>query len=278
MIQEVSDSDLEKIKRIAKSGSGGRTMASGVFTGDEAYIDKDSLISARRLFISRLERSLFSVDVSQMEISVFLYYIGEAELLERISRGGFDFHKFVAIDAFGANEADSNFKFIREIAKSITFGIIYGMGLETLAIQIGKSKEEAREFREKYFNLMPKAKIFMEKTIKKVKNRETIYNDYGRRYILPEEDAYKLINYLTQGTAGEIIKENMIEIDKFLIDKKTRMLLQIHDELIFEVPEDEEHLLKKIAKIMQKNSLGIHMNLDIKKCGSNWAGKEDYVL
>jgi len=275
---QLKNEDFERVKRIAKSGAGGRTMASGMFTGDESYIDEKDLISARRLFISRPGTSLFSIDLSQMEVVVFLYYIGETDLLKKIEAGEFDFHDFVAIEALGAKKGGPNFNFIREIAKSITFGIIYGMGLKTLSLQIGKSIEEAKEFRRKYFNAIPKAKKFINEMTSKIENGGAVYNVYGRRYFLDINESYKIINYLVQGTAGEIIKERMIEIDKFLADKKTKMLIQIHDELLIEVPFEEEHYLKNIADIITVNSLGIKMKVDIKKCSGNWACKEKYVL
>jgi len=272
-LESTGDEVLDVARRNAKLGGGGRSAS---FTEIDENADNLLQVSARKLFISRNGASLFSFDISQMEVVVLLFYSKEYELLQKISSGDFDFHIFVAIEALGADKESPNFKLIRDIAKSITFGVLYGMGLNSLAIRIGKSRQEAVILKDKYFKRMPKAKKFIDDILEKAKNGEPISNIYGRRYYILKNEAYKIVNYMIQGTAGEIIKERMNEIAKFLHPFKSRMLLQIHDELIIEIYEDEEYLIPNLVDILSNTSLGFKLKIDVAKCKNDWASKEKY--
>jgi len=239
----------------------------------------DETVAVRNLFVpSRPGSNLFSMDFSQMEVVVLLYFIKDEELLSLVKSEEFDFHVFVAIEALGGNPDDPEFEAIRAIAKSITFGVIYGMGIASLAIQLGKTENEAKMFRQRYYDRIPKAKPFINDLKAKIERGEYVYNGYNRRYVITPDKAYIGINYLVQGTSGDIIKENMIHIDKFLEDKKSKMLIQIHDELLFDIDEEEEEsgIVYQIASIMKTNRLGIPLNVDVKKCKGSWANKEKY--
>ncbi len=278
-LSEASKSKKEFINRMVQSGGGGSSLSSWAVTGDEYYGDDSNIISARRLFIPREGYELFAIDYVQMEVVVFLYYLKEFGLMNKIANHSFDFHDYIAISAFKADKEDKNtFKFFRQIAKGITFGIIYGMGDKSLSVQIGKSLSEAREFKENYFRIMPKAKSFINKMNNLVRKGYTIYSDLGRRYCIPPEKAYLIINYLIQGTAGDITKEVMINLNKFLNNKKSAMLIQIHDEILFEIHNSETNIIPEICKIMSINSLDVPLAVDIKRCIGSWGSKEDYVL
>lgn len=275
--------DMAKVEefmhRMVESSAGGFSMTSWSFTGDEKLSEDTDLIAARRLFIPRDGHTLFSFDYTQMEVVVFLYYVKEFGLLNKISNHKFDFHSFIATEALGGDTSNAKtFSLMRQIAKGITFGIIYGMGLNTLSIQIGKSIEEASKFRERYFEVMPKAEKYIKHLSNKVRKGEAIYSDFGRRYCISPEKAYLVINYMIQGSSGDLIKEVMVELDKYLKDKKSSMLVQIHDELLFEISNDELNIISDIEKIMKTNSLKIPMSVDIKQCIGSWASKKEYVL
>lgn len=267
----------EFTKNVVKSGGGGRSLSRSSHSGDSKYDDNDNrLVSARRLFINRHGMTLFSFDYSQMEVAVMLYYAGEKDILYRIGNLGFDFHAFIAKEAFACNEEDSNFKLFRNISKGITFGVIYGMGNDTLSRAIGKSIDEAIQLREAYFNKVPKVKAYMDGIKANVEVGNMLYNAYGRRYSIPISQSYLATNYMIQGTAGDLIKEVMINIDRYLSDKKSNMLIQIHDELLFEIQDDEMHIIDDIAAMMKNNKLGIPLNVKVKKCMGSWANEVDY--
>lgn len=262
--------DNEILKNMISTGTGGFGAASGMAIGDEGY-SEGAGVAARRLFVPREDYYMFAIDVNQMEYVVFLYYSEEFEIVKKMAEEGLDFHAWVAIEALGADPNDENFVYMRQIAKGINFAIIYGMGLNSLAINIGKSQEEAQAFREKYFERIPKGLKFIFKMREKVESGDPVYNDYGRRYLINPGESYKIINYLCQGTAGEIIKENMINIEKILKNHKSRMLIQIHDELLFEIHKNELNLLEQIVGEFRKNKLNLPMGVDIKWCNGSWA-------
>ncbi len=274
------DEDLMKVvRRVVASGSGGRGLSVGTNTGKEKYNDEvENLVSARRLFIPRDGSQLFSVDVKQMEVAVLCYYGKEELLLNEMSGGNFDFHDFITIEAFGIKPGAPNFSFFREISKGITFGVVYGMGDYSLSVNLGKTLSEARKFKDKYLKRIPKAHKWMEDIKNTVSQGNPIYNDYGRKYVISPEMAYRAVNYMVQGTAGEIIKEVMINMDKFLENKKSKILIQIHDELLFEIYDDERYLLSDIVKIMKTNKLNVPLNMEVKLCEGSWANKKEYVI
>jgi len=221
------------------------------------------------------------MDFSQMEVVVLLFFIEDEELLARVKSEDFDFHVFVAIEAFGADPnsiGTPEFEAIRDISKSITFAVIYGMGIPALANQLGRTENEAKIFRQKYYDKIPFARPYVTWLKSKIERGEYIYNGYGRRYVITPDKSYIGINYLVQGTSGDIIKENMVNIDAFLEDKKSKMLIQIHDELLFEIDEEEEAqgIVGDIKTIMKSNRLGVPLNIDVKKCSGSWANKQKY--
>jgi len=273
----VVDSKLAAFLETVKQ-TGGGTLNSSLNTGDEGFED-DNTIAARRLFIPREDFLLFSIDLTQAEVLVFLYYIQDIELLNTILQHGFDFHDFVAIEAFGANKNDfETFKYFRRIAKNITFGILFGMGITALAKLMGKTTEEALHFKSIYFERIPKAIDFITKMKFKVENNETIYSAYGRRFCVPPQKSYTIINYLVQGTAGEILKESMINIDNFFRDKRSHMLVQIHDELLIEIHKDELGCLKNVCNFLAMNKLGLQMQSKVSLCDGSWANKKVFDL
>lgn len=267
-------------EQLIRSGAGGVTRSSVAVSGDESfdYENNVNLISVRRMFVPREQRTLYSLDYKQMEVVVFLYYLKEWALMRRITEGDLDFHSYVAIEALGANPDSENFKMMRQIAKSITFGIIYGMGLGTLAIQIGGTTSDAEDFRNKYFAKIPSALDFIFEVKGIIEKEGVISNVFGRRYVIPKDRSYVVVNYLVQGTAGDIVKECMIKVSNRLQNTKSKMLVQIHDELIVEVHDSENSILKEVAGLMKTNSLGIPMAVDISKCVGSWGSKEHYEL
>jgi len=246
------------------------------FVGDEYYNEEDETqVSVRRVFIPREGYKLVSFDYSQMEVRVFLSYLRNEEVNALLRSKDVDFHGEAAKIAFGVTEEDDLFKFYRQMAKNITFGVIYGIGKAKLANQLNISESEAMAYKKQYFAGLKGSRQFFNSVMKTVIERGWIKNRYGRVYSIPADVAYKGVNYLVQGTSADILNERIICVYDYLKDKKSNLLLQVHDEIICEIHETElEVLPSAIQGLMEVNSLDIPLRVDIDLCTPSWATKE----
>lgn len=201
--------------------------------------DSDTACPVRRCFIPREGYVFFMFDYDQMEYRLMLDYAGESELIEQIGKG-LDVHTATA-DLVGITRND---------AKTLNFMLLYGGGVDKLANSLNVSIPEAKKIKAKYFKKLPNVKKFIKKVIKVSEDRGWIKNCCGRKYWF-SQDYYKAPNYLIQGGCADIIKLAMVNVDKLLMDKKSRLLLTVHDELIFEMDKDEMYLIPKIKEIME---------------------------
>jgi len=250
------------------------------FVGDESYDDSDdNQIAIRRLFISRPDYQLISFDYSQMEVRVFLSYFLNEVTEAMLKKQDVDFHTEAAKLAFGITEDDKRFKEFRQMAKAITFVTIYGIGNKKLAEQLGVSPTEAGAYKRQYFSAMKGSKKFFTDATKKIEQWGFVKNRYGRVYKLPKAVAYKAVNYLVQGTSADILSERMIEIDKYLADKQSNILLQVHDEIICEIHNSELDTIPFVIKsLLETNSLDIPLVVDMEICSPSWASKKDFTI
>ena len=250
------------------------------FIGDESYDElDDSQISIRRLFVPRPGYTLVGFDYSQMEVRVFLDYFRNPEIEALLKKEDVDFHGEAATLAFGVKEEDSEYKYYRQMAKAITFGTIYGIGSRKLGVQLGVSMQQAADYKKQYFKGLKGSREFFEKVVRIVSSRGWIKNRYGRLYIVPKDLAYKGVNYLVQGTSADILSERMIEVDKYLQDRKSNILVQVHDEIICEIHNDElEEVAPHVQTLLQENTLGIPLEVDVEVCSPSWATKQDFAL
>ena len=250
------------------------------FIGDESFNDNEkNQIAMRRLFVPRPEYSLISFDYSQMEVRVFLSYFRNETIDALLNKNDVDFHGEAAKLAFHVQESDSQYKFYRQMAKAITFGTIYGIGNKKLAEQLNTTPREAGQYKKRYFEGLEGSKDFFDKVVETVETRGWIKNRYGRRYEINPKFAYKGVNYLVQGTSADILSERMIEISKFLKDKKSNILLQVHDEIICEIHDSElETIPFDIRSLLEINTLNIPLSVDMEICNPSWATKKDFKL
>ena len=269
----------------AKGGSFNEVLTDDVidtwgFIGDESYNEEEeSQISIRRLFVPRPNHTLVGFDYSQMEVRVFLDYFRNPEIEELLKKEDVDFHGEAATLAFGVKEGDEEYKYYRQMAKAITFGTIYGIGARKLGVQLGVPMQQATEYKRRYFEGLKGSRQFFEKVVRVVSSRGWIKNRYGRLYIVPKDLAYKGVNYLVQGTSADILSERMIEVNKYLSDKKSNILVQVHDEIICEIHNDElQEITPKVQDLLQENSLGIPLEVDVEVCSPSWATKKDFAL
>jgi len=236
----------------------------------------------RKAFIAGEGNVLLSVDYSQIELRVIADLADDKEMIETFKRGE-DVHASTAAKVYGVaiDQVDES---MRRKAKAVNFGIIYGVRAHGLKQSTGMSREEAQDFIDKYFEINKGVKKYTEKIIEKARAQGYVETIFGRKRFLPEITSNNFIirgqaermalNMPIQGTAADIIKLAMIEITERLpqVSMKSRMLLQVHDELVFEVPENE---LKKVqvfvTEIMERT---IKLKVPVKASaasGKNWA-------
>ncbi len=215
----------------------------------------------REAFIAEEGMRLISADYSQIELRL-LAHVADITALKDAFKAGADIHALTASEMFGVPLADMDAA-TRRSAKAINFGIIYGISPFGLARQLGIPQEEARRYISTYFERYPGIKDYMEETKAFARNHGYVTTIFGRRVHTPGITAKgphkafaerAAINAPLQGAAADIIKRAMIRVPAALAEKKlaARMLLQVHDELIFEVSKGEaEATAKLVAQVMQ---------------------------
>jgi DNA polymerase-1 len=203
----------------------------------------------RRAFIASPGHKLVSADYSQIELRL-LAEIADIPVLKQAFRDGLDIHAMTASEMFGVPVKDMPSE-IRRRAKAINFGIIYGISAFGLANQLGIAREEASAYIKKYFERFPGIRAYMDETRDFCRAHGYVETLFGRKCHYPDIKASNAsvrsfneraaINARLQGTAADIIRRAMIRMEDALAEKKlsAQMLLQVHDELIFEVPDDE---------------------------------------
>lgn len=234
----------------------------------------------RGAFIPEAGFSLVSADYSQVELRILAHLSGDDHLAEAFSAGE-DIHRRTAAAVLGLT-IDQVTSAQRERAKAVNFGIVYGQTPYGLAQQLGISPEEAADFIEKYFAQYQGVRRYIENCLSQARDTGVTRTLFGRLRQHPEINSKNgmrrsmaertAINSPIQGTAADIIKIAMIRIAEELRQKKlkTRMVLQVHDELIFEVPEDELAVRETIREMMQNVvQLNVPLTVDVKQ-GKTW--------
>ena len=241
----------------------------------------------RKAFIAKKDYILVSADYNQIEMRI-LADLADVKGLKKAFKNNEDIHSLTASQIFSVDIKKVN-EDQRRKAKAINFGIIYGISQYGLAKQINVSNYEAEEFLNAYFVKFPEIKTYMEQTIKFCRKNGFVNNIFGRRshFININDKNFNVrnfqeraaINAPIQGSAAEIMRLAMIRLNKRLNEQKNqniKMLLQIHDELIFETPKEE---LKRISKLIieemssvansDQHSFSIPLTVDL-NIGDNW--------
>ncbi len=241
----------------------------------------------RKAFTAKKDHLLISADYNQIEMRI-LADLAEVKELKKAFKNNDDIHSLTASQIFNIDIKKVD-KDHRRKAKAINFGIIYGISQYGLAKQINVSNYEAEEFLEAYFAKFPEIKVYMDNTIKFCRKSGYVNNIFGRRshfngindknFNVRNFQERAAINAPIQGSASEIMRLAMIRLEKKLIDKqnaKSKILLQIHDELIFEVPKgDEKRMIKMIREEMMSvaksdyHSFSTPLTVDV-NVGDNW--------
>ena len=215
----------------------------------------------REAFIASPGHRIVSADYSQIELRIMAHISGDASLLRAFSQGE-DIHRATAAEVFGVTPLEVNSD-QRRIAKVINFGLIYGMSAFGLASNLGITRDAAKLYIDRYFARYPGVAQYMEDTRAVAKEKGYVETVFGRRLWLPEINGGNgprrqaaeraAINAPMQGTAADLIKLSMIAVDDWLTRDRlaSRMIMQVHDELVLEVPDSELSLVReKLPEMM----------------------------
>jgi len=237
----------------------------------------------RRAFVPRTAGNIFlSADYSQIELRLLAHLAEDPGLLAVFQEGG-DVHRRTAALIAGVDEAQVTGE-MRSRAKAINFGVIYGMGSRALARQIKVKVKEATEFIETYFNTYPGVRNFIESTKEQAHRDGWVETLLGRKRLLPDIDSSNnrirsfqervAVNTPIQGTAADLIKLAMIRIQADLEESMTGalLLLQVHDELVFEIPSARLKDLEPLVRQGMESALELKVPLVVDMhTGTNWA-------
>lgn len=226
--------------------------------------------------------SFVGADYSQIELRLLAHFSGDVELIKAFKEGE-DIHAYTASLVFGVPLAAVEPE-MRAQAKTVNFGILYGQGPFGLSKQLGISMRDASSFIKTYFERYPKVSEFLERCREEARKTGKITTLVGRQRPIPEihnknqmirAAAERLaINTPLQGTAADLIKMAMIEIDREIRQRRLqgKMILQIHDELIFEVPDSEVTIFQELAKEKMEGVLNLQVPIEVHiAVGKNWA-------
>jgi DNA polymerase-1 len=235
----------------------------------------------RAAFTAAPGTRLLSADYSQIELRLLAHFSHDP-LLVRAYRDNEDIHTLTASEVFG-EPAETMSKETRNRAKAVNFGIVYGISAFGLAAQLGIPQQEARAYIDKYFVRYEGVKAFIEKTLEETRRTGSVRTMFGRVRPIPDIESRNpnqrgfaertAVNTPLQGTAADLIKLAMIAIDRKLTERKlkTRMVLQVHDELLFEVPTEE---IAEVEELVRAEMEGV-AELDVPLVadlgfGENW--------
>ncbi len=232
---------------------------------DEADLKKEYVV--RGSFIPSPGNVFVSLDYDQVEYKLMLDYAGEKALIKRVMDGE-DLHQATA-DLVGIS---------RKSAKTLNFAILYGAGIDLLAVNLGIKRREAEELRRKYFAKLPKVKHFIKKVMGVGEARGFVVNWMGRHCHINHRDfSYTLPNHLIQGGAADVIKVAMNQIDDYLKGKPAFMAVQIHDDILHEVDRNALDIVPHIRKVMEsvyKPRNGMYLTVTPEVSEKSWAYRD----
>jgi DNA polymerase-1 len=236
----------------------------------------------RKAFIPRDENHhLLSADYSQIELRIIAHISGDKTMIEAFNQG-IDIHTATAAKVWNVNIEDVD-KDMRRKAKTVNFGIIYGISAFGLSQRVNIPRSEAKEIIDNYFIQFPGIKSYMDKTINSARDLGYVETLVGRKRNLRDINSKNAvvrgfaernaINAPIQGSAADMIKIAMIQIQKWLneSDLQTKMILQVHDELLFDVPKNEMDVVKAKVKELMEGAMTLNVPILVETgFGDNW--------
>jgi len=236
----------------------------------------------RRAFIAEPGHVLISADYSQIEFRV-LAHLSEDPVLVAAFREGADFHERTALKIFGASSGKDPHQ-LRSIAKMVNYALLYGKSAFTLSKDIGVTTEEAQKFIESYFAGFPNVRAFIDRTLEDGRATSVVKTMFGRRRLVPELTSRNFqirsaaermaVNMPIQGSAADILKKAMIDVHAGLpkvAGGRARMILTVHDELLFEAPKDAAEETAAAVRELMEGAVTLHVPLTVDVgVGENW--------
>jgi len=236
----------------------------------------------RRAFIAPEDHVLISADYSQIELRVLAHLAEDQGILDAFA-SKHDFHAAIAAKVYGVEVADVQ-PSMRDFAKQFSFGIAYGMSAYGVSQRLGIDGEEAQAFIDAYFAQFPKVQEFLDKQVKQARVEGFTTTMFGRRRYLPELGSSNFrvramgermaLNAPIQGSAADIIKRAMIDVDRRLLESPDlgRMLLSVHDELVFEVPADRVQDATEVVRELMEGAADLRCRLAVEvHTGGDWS-------
>ena len=225
---------------------------------------------------------MVSADYSQIELRILAHLSGDEALIKAFNDGK-DIHRFTAAEVLGKSQDEVTSE-ERSHAKAINFGIIYGISDFGLSRDLGITRQEAKNYIELYFSRYPKVKEYMDNMVKEAHETGKVRTMFGRMRELPDINSRNFnrrsfaertaMNTPIQGTAADIIKLAMNKVESILEEKKfkSRLLLQVHDELVLEVVNDELDAIQTLLKETMESIVELHVPLIVDVHNAeNWA-------
>jgi DNA polymerase-1 len=236
----------------------------------------------RRAFVAEPGNLLISADYSQIELRVLAHLSGDEALVDAFARGE-DIHDRTATKVFGASSGLSPHE-LRRRAKIVNYALLYGKQAFTLAKDIGVAREEAQAFIDAYFAGFPSVRRFIEGLLQAGRETGVVKTMFGRRRLTPDlnhknyqlraEAERRAVNFPIQGSAADILKRAMIDVHAALpsiAGGRTRMILTVHDELLFEAPEDAAEESAEAVRDLMQNAVPLRVPLTVDVgIGENW--------
>ncbi|MBF0777333.1 DNA polymerase I [Streptococcus cuniculi] len=237
----------------------------------------------RKAFVPEWEDSvLLSSDYSQIELRI-LAHISQDEHLIEAFRQGADIHTSTAMRVFGIEKPEEVTANDRRNAKAVNFGVVYGISDFGLSNNLGISRKEAKAYIETYFDRFPGIKNYMDRIVREARDKGYVETIYHRRRELPDINSRNFnvrnfaertaINSPIQGSAADVLKVAMINLDKAMTEAglRTRMLLQVHDEIVLEVPNDELDTIRSMVKEVMEAAISLSVPLIVdENAGKTW--------
>ena len=233
----------------------------------------------RSMFVPRKGNVLVDADYSQIELKLLAHFSGDPKMVAAFNSGS-DIHASTASEVFGV-PPDEVTSAMRRDAKAVNFGIVYGISNYGLSQNIHIAPRKADEYIKRYFERFPAVKAYLDGLVDTAKTRGYAVTEFGRRRSIPELNSAKFterkfgervaMNMPLQGSAADIIKIAMIGVAKRLDGMKSRLIMQVHDELIVDTAADEIDAVKEILKSEMENAATLAVPLDVDiSVGNNW--------
>lgn len=223
----------------------------------------------RKIFSPREHHFFVMIDFDQQEYRLLADLACERSLIKQVCEGK-DVHTATAelmrVDRF--------------TAKTINFALLYGAGAATLAKTLGTTEEEALRLKQKYFSVLPNIQRFIKRTINESKHKGHIHNFAGRRLHVKKGREFVAVNHLIQSSGADVVKLAMLGLHSYLSDKRSAMVLQVHDEIIFEIHKDELLIINDLKSIMEgiyKPINGLNLTCSVGYSFSSWGDKIEGV-